>query len=201
MDKLLEHLNASQAKHGHLCPHQVLGVRVGLAGLSLLGLDAINSPKSLLVVVETYGCFVDGIEATAKVSVGQRSLRIEDYGKFAATFVHLKSGHAVRLFPKPGVQELAKKFTHDPQRAYFVQLIGYQIIPDEELLEIEPVALTRSLKAIIDLPQQKIRCSVCGEEINNGRQAWGDDRPTCMACAGYAYYRSLQELPELHSAA
>lgn len=200
MNTLLELSNASQAKHSHLCPRQVLGVRVGLAGLSLLGLDQTNCQRSLLVVVETYGCFVDGIEATAKVSVGQRSLRIEDYGKIAATFVHLKSGRAVRLFPKPGIRELAKKVTHDPQRAYFVQLISYQIIPDEELLKIEPVALTHGLKDIIDLPQQKTRCSVCGEEINNGREAEGGDTPACMACAGYAYYRSLQGMQELEPA-
>ena len=120
---------------------------------------------------------MNGIEVTTKVSVSQRSLKIEDYGKIAATFVHLKSGRAVRLFPKTGLRELARKYTRDEQRAYFVQLIAYQIIPDEELLDIEPVALTQSLKEIIGLPGQKTTCSLCGEQIINGREAWGAKHP------------------------
>ena len=109
MDTLQNLLNAAQARYGHLCPRQVLGVRIGLAGLSLLHVDPTNCRKNLLVIVETDGCFVNGIEVTAKVSVSHRSLKIEDYGKIAATFVHLKSGRAVRLFPKPGLRELCQK--------------------------------------------------------------------------------------------
>lgn len=152
-------------------------MRIGLAGLSLLQIDSTTCRKNLLVIVETDGCFVNGIEVTTKVSVSQRSLKIEDYGKIAATFVHLKSGRAVRLFPKTGLRELARKYTRDEQRAYFVQLIAYQIIPDEELLDIEPVALTQSLKEIIGLPGQKTTCSLCGEQIINGREAWGAKHP------------------------
>ena len=33
-------LQQSSARHDHLCPRQVLGVRIGLAGLDALGLSA-----------------------------------------------------------------------------------------------------------------------------------------------------------------
>ena len=42
-----------------------------------------------LIIVETDGCFVDGIEVSTGVTVGHRSLRVVDLGKIAATFVSL----------------------------------------------------------------------------------------------------------------
>ncbi len=36
---------------------------MGLAGASALGLDVPRSDKGLLVILETDGCFADGIEA------------------------------------------------------------------------------------------------------------------------------------------
>ena len=33
-------LERSAARHSHLCPRQVLGVRMGMAGLAALGLEA-----------------------------------------------------------------------------------------------------------------------------------------------------------------
>jgi formylmethanofuran dehydrogenase subunit E len=197
MDTQQHLLNTAKLRHGHQCPHQVLGVRFGLAGLRLLDMDAGTCRKNLLVIVETDGCFVNGIEVTAQVSLAQRSLRIEDYGKIAATFVQLETGHAFRLFPKPRLRDLARKYTRNEHRAYLVQLIAYQILPDTELLDIEPVALTQNLNEVMGLPRQKILCSGCGEEINSGREAWGGETPTCIACAGYAYYRSLQESEQL----
>ena len=192
-------LNTAKLRYGHQCPHQVLGVRIGLAALRLLNVDPANRRKNLLVIVETDGCFVNGIEVTAQVSVGQRSLRLEDYGKIAATFVQLETGHAFRLFPKLRLRDLARKYTRNEHRAYLVQLIAYQILPDTELLDIEPVALTQNLKEVMGLPRQKLLCSCCGEEINRGREAWGGETPACIACAGYAYYRSIQESEQLES--
>jgi formylmethanofuran dehydrogenase subunit E len=197
MDTQQHLLNTIQVMHGHQCPRQVLGVRIGLAGLRLLDMDPANRQKNLLVIVETDGCFVNGIEVTAKVSMGHRSLRIEDYGKTAATFVHLKTGQAFRVFPKPSLRELARKYTQDKQRIYLAQLIAYQIIPDTELLDIEPVALNQTLREIIELPRRTIPCAFCGEEIIRGREALRGGTPTCVACAGYAYYHSFEEIHQL----
>ena len=40
MASIPELLQTSAARHDHLCPRQVLGVRMGLAGLEALGLNA-----------------------------------------------------------------------------------------------------------------------------------------------------------------
>ena len=192
MEILQELLAASQARHSHLCPRQVLGVRVGLAGLKLLDIDlTIRQPKkNLMIISETDGCFVDGIEVTAHVSVGHRSLKIEDYGKIAATFVDLKSGRAVRLHPVSSARELALHYCQEEKRAYFAQLKAYQTIPDRQLLHAEWITLKQDLQRIVGSPRQRIYCIQCGEEVMNGREVLDNGLPTCVACAGRAYYHS-----------
>ena len=80
-------LARSSARHSKLCPRQVLGVRMGLYAVELLELPKRPHSKRLLVIAETDGCFADGIEVATGCTIGQRTLRIEDYGKVAATFV------------------------------------------------------------------------------------------------------------------
>ena len=190
MNDISHFLKASQGRHSHLCPRQVLGVRIALAGLRMLEIDpTTNRVRALLVISETDGCFVDGIEVTARVSVGHRTLKIEDYGKIAATFVDVRSGRGVRLCPVPGVRELAISY-YPEQRAYFAQLKAYQIIPDRQLLRAEWITLTRDLLQIVGTPRQRAYCIRCGEEIINGREVQENGMPTCMACAGPTYYRA-----------
>src|SRR5512142_3210454 len=106
-------LALSNARHSHLCPRQVLGVRMALAGAAALGLDLPRADKRLLVIAETDGCFVDGLEVAAGVSPGHRTLRIEDYGKIGATFVKVATGDAVRLAPRLDVRARAQDYALD----------------------------------------------------------------------------------------
>ena len=135
IDLLLEQVSA---RHNHLCPRQVLGVRMALAGALALGLDLPQSGKNLLVIAETDGCFVDGLEVAAGVTPGHRTLRIEDYGKVGATFVNVSRGEALRLAPRLDVRTRALDYVPDEPRHYFAQLRGYQIMPDNELFTISP---------------------------------------------------------------
>jgi formylmethanofuran dehydrogenase subunit E len=189
MQTLSDFLNASQARHSHLCPRQVLGVRVALAGLDLLNIEpALKRRKGFVVISETDGCFVDGIEVTAQVSVGHRSLKIKDYGKIAATFVDIKTRRAVRVHPVSDAREIAREYVRSEKRAYFAQLKGYQTIPDSELLNVEWVILNQDIYKILGSPRQRGRCLQCGEEIINGREIVEGELTLCMACAGDAYY-------------
>ena len=47
---------------------------------------------------------------------------------------------------------------------------GYQVMPDEELFEAQPVQLTVSMQKIISQPGMRVRCERCGEEITNERE-------------------------------
>ena len=122
-------LELSSHDHAHLCPRQILGVRIGLAGMKALGFHELPAKKQLLVISETDGCFVDGVIAATGCTVGHRTLRVEDYGKVAATFVDTVAGQAVRVAPVLDVREKAYAYAPDESRHYFAQMRAYQIMP------------------------------------------------------------------------
>lgn len=190
MREISELLAQSSARHSHLCPRQVLGVRMALAGAKSLNLELPRQDKRLLVIAETDGCFIDGLEVAAGVSPGHRTLRIEDFGKVAATFVDTKTGHTLRMAPKPDVRELARLYAPGEARHYFAQLEGYQVMPDEELFSISPVTLKTPIEQIISRPGVRVNCCVCGEEIINEREIVFQGSNYCRACHGQGYYHA-----------
>lgn len=181
-------LELSSARHKHLCPRQVLGVRSGLAGAAALDLEAPRNDKRMLVILETDGCYADGIEVATGATIGHRTLRVVDYGKVATTFVDAKTGIAVRIAPRSDVRQRARFYAPEVQRHYFAQLKGYQIMPDNELLTMQEVHLTTPVEDLINRPGVRVNCTICGEEIINEREVWRQDMPLCQACAGPAYY-------------
>jgi len=181
-------LKISSAQHTHLCPRQVLGVRIGLAGAAALGFEFPRYDKRMLIILETDGCFADGVEAATGCTVGHRTLRIEDYGKIAATFVDTETGQALRIAPRLDVRERAYPYAPNEPRHYFAQLQGYQVMPDDELLNIQPVRLTASISKIISRAGVRVNCEECGEEIINERDVNLHGLTLCRACANGGYY-------------
>ena len=186
-------LEKSMQDHDHLCPRQILGVRIGLAGMIVLGFSEPPIKKQLLVISETDGCFVDGVIAATNCTVGHRTLRVEDYGKVAATFVDMKTGHAVRLAPALDVRQRAFACAPNEARHYFAQMQAYQIMPDEEMFVMQQVALNKPVVEIISRPGVRVNCDVCGEEIMNEREILRVGSTLCRFCAGGGYYRSVLE--------
>ncbi len=152
--------------------------------------------KRLLVILEADGCFADGIEAATGCTVGHRTLRVEDYGKIAATFVDVRTEQAVRIIPRLDVRT-APAYAPGEARRYFAQLQGYQVMPDEELLAIQPVQLTRPAAEIVSRPGVRVDCAACGEEIVNEREVVIEDRILCRACAYGGYYASGMTMPSV----
>src|ERR1041384_2224346 len=110
LERLDECLAATAALHHHLCPRQVLGVRMGLLAGELLGLARPQTDERLLTIVETDGCAADGVAVACNCWVGHRTLRVEDFGKVAATFVDTLGGQAVRLVPRAQARQLARSY-------------------------------------------------------------------------------------------
>lgn len=188
LSRLDECLAATTALHHHLCPRQVLGVRMGLLAGERLGLELPQADKRLLVIIETYGCAADGIAVACNCWVGRRTLRVEDYGKVAATFVDTHTGAALRLVPQPQARQLARAYAPRARSPWEAQLLGYQCMPANELLAAIPVRLKTPLAQIISRAWLKTLCQVCGEEILNQREVERQGRVLCRACAGEAYY-------------
>ncbi|HMS01114.1 MAG TPA: FmdE family protein [Anaerolineales bacterium] len=182
------YLDIASSDHSHLCPRQILGVRFALKGMLVHGFDLSLRPKHLLVIAETDGCFVDGVIAVTKCTVGHRSLRIEDYGKIAVTFVNVRTGQAFRISPKLDVRVRANEYAPEEKRHYFAQMQAYQTMPDEELMNIREVTLNLSLDEVISHSGKRVNCDRCGEEIINEREMIIEGRVYCKSCAEGGYY-------------
>jgi formylmethanofuran dehydrogenase subunit E len=188
-------LEKSSRDHSHLCPRQILGVRMGLCGMKALGFDAPPDKKELLIIIETDGCFADGVSAATHCTVGHRTLRVEDYGKAAATFVDTQTGLAVRVAPTLDIRERAYHYAPDEPRHYFAQTQAYQIMPDEEMFTVTEVHLAVSIAEIVSRPGVRVNCEACGEEIMNEREIHHEGLILCRACFGISYYHLPVSIP------
>ncbi len=162
---------------------------MGLAGMAAIGLGAPLTHKEALIIVETDGCFSDGIEVATGAVMGHRTLRLVDEGKIAATFANVNTGQVVRLSPQCDVRERALTYAPGVKKKYYAQLKGYQIMPDEELFSYQDIKLEPALQAIISRPGIRVKCRKCGEEIINERQVLVGGKWLCKTCAGISYYR------------
>ncbi|MBV8718671.1 MAG: formylmethanofuran dehydrogenase [Chloroflexi bacterium] len=188
-----EQLEALRGLHARLCPRQVLGVRIGLQAAELLEVEAPRSDKRLLTIVETDGCFADGVSVATGCWAGRRTLRVEDYGKVAACCVDTLTGAAVRIWPHPLVRVRAREAQPAARDNWHAQLEAYQWLPSEQLLSWEPVQLRTSLAELLGRPGGRETCATCGEEILNGRGVGVGAAVVCRPCAtGGAYYSATR---------
>ncbi|PJF43897.1 MAG: formylmethanofuran dehydrogenase [Phototrophicales bacterium] len=181
-------LEQSAALHRHLCPRQVLGVRMGQLAAELLMLSLPQSDKRLFVFVETDGCFADGVSVATGCWLGRRTMRLIDYGKVAATFVDTKMNSAFRIWPNPDARYIAEQYVPNEKSRWHKMLVAYQIIPTELLLCWKPVTLNLSMKQLIGNAGKRVNCSLCGEEIINQREVLRDGMYLCASCADGGYY-------------
>lgn len=188
---LIDLLSESASRHKHLCPRQVLGARMGLLAAHELQIDLPQDDKRLLIIVETDGCFVDGLSAATGCSIGHRTLRLIDHGKIAATFLDTVTNQAVRIVPKRSAREAAKHYAPFARSRWHAQLEAYQIMPPDELFDIQRVELTLSLEKLLSKPGKQAICDRCGEEIINEREVIQDGQTVCRACAGESYWQEI----------
>ncbi|GAB4333431.1 MAG: FmdE family protein [Phototrophicales bacterium] len=186
--QLSELLEQSAARHKHLCPRQVLGVRMGMQIASLFSLQLPQVDKRLFAFVETDGCFADGVSVATGCWLGRRTMRLMDYGKTAVTFVDTKTDRAIRIWPHPNCRHSAFDYVSDGQSRWHTMLEAYQVMPANELLCWRNVELTLSIKEIISRAGVRVNCEICGEEIINEREVHKDGLTLCRSCAGDSYY-------------
>lgn len=187
-------LQESAATHGHLCPGQVLGVR-----MSLLGLKSINAEdpkgrdrKSIMVFVEMDRCATDAVQSVTGCSLGKRTMKFMDYGKMAATFLNLRTGKAVRIVAREEARISARQCFPEMEDPYAAQLAAYRVLPDAELFSVAAVRVAVSPEDMPGRPLSRVPCARCGEYVQDRReQKLGGDF-VCRPCASGGYYRILQ---------
>ena len=135
-------LKSSAEVHGHLCPGQVIGVRMAMLGCRLIGLEEPtrhDQIKKLIVYVEMDRCTADAVAHVTGVRLGRRSLKFMDYGIMAATFVNLETGRAFRVISTEAARSLAPSYAPEINQKYPQQLEAYQRMPDSVLFRVQQV--------------------------------------------------------------
>src|SRR5210317_791213 len=139
--KPFEQLLASSAEaHGHLCPGQVVGVRMAMLGCRLIGLDEPTQRdqiKKLIVYVEMDRCAADAVAHVTGVKLGRRSLKFVDYGIMAASFVNLETDRAFRVISTQEARSLAPSYAPEINQKYPQQLEAYKRMPDSVLFRVQ----------------------------------------------------------------
>lgn len=184
-------LNESVKIHGHLCPGQVLGVKMSMLGLKRAGIEEPKGKdrKNIIVFVEMDRCATDAVQSVTGCSLGHRTMKFMDYGKMAATFVNLKTGKAVRVIAKEEARDKAKEYFPDIQDKYKAQLEAYKIMSDEDLFDVMNVKVEIKPEDMPGRPMKRIKCEGCGEYVQDMRDVSKEGKTLCVACAEGGYYK------------
>ncbi|MCK4911817.1 MAG: TraR/DksA C4-type zinc finger protein [Thermodesulfovibrionales bacterium] len=189
-------LEESVKVHGHLCAGQVLGVRMSMLGLRLIGIEdpKDSQRKDFLVFVEMDRCATDAVQSVTGASLGKRSMKFHDFGKMAATFMNLKIAFAVRLVAKEESREQAKSYYPEIEDKYAAQLEAYKVMTDAELFEAMEVSVSVRDEDMPGRPVSRVVCDACGEHVQDRREVSVDGKTLCRACAGDVYYEIRKKL-------
>src|SRR5262249_21402695 len=133
MKTLEQYLLDAERAHGHLCAGQVLGVRMAMLGLEMLGItDPTGADRKRLVTfVEIDRCATDAIGVVTGCRLGKRALKFRDWGKMAATFIDVTNGRAIRIAAKESSKQRARELYPDLEKNP-EQMKAYRELPDNE---------------------------------------------------------------------
>jgi len=188
-----EYVEDANRAHGHICAGQILGLRLALHGLALLGIadPTGRDRKRLVTYVEIDRCATDAVTVVTGCRLGKRALKFRDFGKVAATFVDLPAGRAVRVAARDSSRELARQRYPEMGDRNQQQMRAYRELSDDELFTVQWVQVDVGPEDLPGFKGEKAVCSVCGETISFRREVLRDGRTLCRGCAGESYYRPL----------
>jgi formylmethanofuran dehydrogenase subunit E len=194
--KDFETLLAGAAKtHGHLCPGQVVGVRMAMLGCELIGFDepaAMPQIKKIIVYVEMDRCATDAIAHVTGVKLGRRSLKFIDNGIMAATFVNLETKKAFRIVSTETARDLAKVIMPDILDSHRQQLEAYKIMDDKDLFTITQVCVDIPASDMPGPTRFKATCNRCGLIVRDKKEVIKNNEILCRTCALGSYFQPVK---------
>jgi formylmethanofuran dehydrogenase subunit E len=176
-DTLLE---KAKAFHGDVCAGIVMGTRLTLAGMKALGLNPLERNRDLIVFVEIDRCMTDAVQAITGCSLGHRTLKFFNYGKFAATFYDMAKKRAVRVS--------RKNVEFDQENP----MQSINAITDEDLMNIQEVSVSLESNDVPGRPLGMDHCSRCQEMILDNKGVEIEGKLLCRSCAGGPYYTNTE---------
>src|SRR5271156_1921884 len=123
----------AEVAHGHMCAGQILGLRLAIHGVTLLGLDdpAGKDRKRLVSFVEIDRCATDAVPIVTGCRLGKRALKFRDFGKVAATFCDLREDRAVRVVARESSKQRARELYPEMTDKNAQQMQAYREMPAE----------------------------------------------------------------------
>ena len=193
LKSLPEYESLAEQAHGHLCAGQILGLRMALYGVRVLGLDdpAGGDRKRLVTFIEIDRCATDAIPIVTGCRLGKRALKFRDFGKVAATFCDLRDHRAVRLVARESARQRAREMHPEIASRNQQQMAAYREMADEDLFEIQWVRVDIGPEDLPGYKAPRVVCAQCGEGISFKREIVREGRTLCRACAGERYYTPL----------
>ena len=193
-------LEGSAQAHGHLCPGQVIGVRMAMLGCRLIGLDeptTLPQIKKIIVYVEMDRCATDAISYVTGVKLGRRSLKFIDNGIMAATFVNLETGKAFRIISTETARDLAPKLMPRIEDSRLAQLEAYKIMNDSDLFTVSRVKVNVPAAEMPGPTRFKAVCARCGIVVRDKKEVLKNNQILCRPCAFGSYYEPV--VPHQHN--
>ena len=188
-------LDGAAKAHGHLCPGQVVGVRMAMLGCRLIGLDdpeRLPQIKKLIVYVEMDRCATDAIAHVTGAKLGRRSLKFIDNGIMAATFVNLETGKAFRIVSTETARDLAPRLMPDIPDPRQQQLEAYKIMDDEDLFAVSEVRVDVPASDMPGPTRFKAQCAQCGIIVRDKKEILKNNRILCRPCALGSYFQPVE---------
>jgi formylmethanofuran dehydrogenase subunit E len=193
MKSLDEYERLAAVAHGHICAGQILGLRLAMHGMELLGLEdpAGKDRKRLVTFVEIDRCATDAITVVTGCRLGKRALKFRDFGKVAATFCDVQTYRAVRVVALEESKQRAKELFPGIADRNQQQMTAYRDMPVEELFRHQWVRVTLGPEEFPGYKSTRRVCSQCREGINFERFVERDGQILCRGCAGENYFLPL----------
>lgn len=186
VDKIFEEqLKKAGEFHGDICGGIVIGTKLAMYGLKNLNMELNKKNKDLIVFVEIDRCMSDAVQAITGCSMGKRSLKQMNYGKFAATFYKISTGEGFRI---TDVDANSKEETTETTEEMIERFID---TPAEKLFNIQKVDIKLDENELPGKPREKAFCSICNEKVMDGRHNIIAGKSVCKSCSDGSYYQII----------
>ncbi|MCG8615649.1 MAG: FmdE family protein, partial [Desulfobacterales bacterium] len=181
--------------HGHLCPGQVVGVRMAMLGCDLIGLDTpsvMPQIKKIIVYVEMDRCAADALAHVTGVRLGRRSLKFIDNGIMAATFVNLETRRAFRIVSTETARDKAKELMPEITDSHRQQLEAYKIMDTDDLFDVSEVRVDIPASDMPGPTRFKAVCTRCGIVVRDKKEVFMNNEILCRPCAYGSYFQPVK---------
>lgn len=175
--------------HGDICGGIVMGTKLAIHGMEKMQMKPGLKDKRLIVYTEIDRCISDAILSVTKTSLGKKSLKPMGYGKFAATFVNIETGEAIRLVDR----EANNKDERADDETIEELIERVDSTPGDELFDVQRVSVKINKNDLPGKPLEIAKCKECGETIMDGKQHNKGGYSYCTSCYTESYYTILED--------